>query len=189
MDRSTHDAKFDGIFQYSGWLSRNYSIFRDEHVNIYHLINIHQDPAGKARVKIKVLNNDVYFDAYSLDIARNDEMILGFSRRDVRTITYLACEESFGEKSTVHKAEAEVRERGDFEKLTKREAECLVSMLAGNSAKKSANKFGISAKTVEGYLDNIREKLQCFNRTQIFEKAFAAGLIDVVPAEVLFDQS
>ncbi len=43
--------------------------------------------------------------------------------------------------------------------LTQKQAECAAYLVAGATAKQSAKAIGISYRTVEGYIDNIKEKI------------------------------
>lgn len=63
--------------------------------------------------------------------------------------------------------------------LTQREIEILELIAQGFSAKEVAQSIDIAPRTVEGYVDMIRLKLQARNRTHMVTKAIAARLIRV----------
>lgn len=60
--------------------------------------------------------------------------------------------------------------------LTKREIECIYLLLEGLSYKDIAKKMGISSRTVESYLTNIKNKLGCENSAHLFDKLNHAQL-------------
>jgi DNA-binding CsgD family transcriptional regulator len=57
--------------------------------------------------------------------------------------------------------------------LSKREAECLRLTARGCSAKQVAYQLGISQRTVEEYLNNIKLKFGVFSKSELIEKGFA----------------
>ena len=54
-------------------------------------------------------------------------------------------------------------------RLSKQENSCLKGILAGKSAKVIARELGLSFRTVEYYIDNIKKKSGCRNRFEIFK--------------------
>lgn len=54
------------------------------------------------------------------------------------------------------------------EVLSARERECLKLLVGGKSAKETAILLGLSPRTVESYFDNIKLKLSCVSKGQIF---------------------
>jgi DNA-binding CsgD family transcriptional regulator len=53
--------------------------------------------------------------------------------------------------------------------LSKREVQCLQLLLQGNSASKIALRLSLSVRTVEHYIENIKNKLCCSSRRELFE--------------------
>lgn len=64
--------------------------------------------------------------------------------------------------------------------FTMREAQCLHFLLKNYSADKTAARLGISRKTVEFHIANIKEKSACYNKSQITDKAIDEGFIDLM---------
>lgn len=64
--------------------------------------------------------------------------------------------------------------------FTLREAQCLHYFLKRYSAQKTAEKLFLSPKTVEFYLAEIKNKLNCNNTSEIIELAMEYGFIDLV---------
>lgn len=61
--------------------------------------------------------------------------------------------------------------------LSKRQIECLYYLVKGMTAKETARIIGISHRTVECYLDNIKTKLNCSSRVELIEKALRVKII------------
>lgn len=55
--------------------------------------------------------------------------------------------------------------------LSRRERDCLELLLQGKTAKETAAFLGLSARTVESYFENIKIKLKCSNKGQLFSTA------------------
>jgi DNA-binding CsgD family transcriptional regulator len=70
-------------------------------------------------------------------------------------------------------------------KLTNRESECLFFVLRGKSAKEIAYILNISIKTVEGYIAQIKIKLNCYSKSSLIEKAISQGLMSIIPSSIL----
>ncbi len=59
--------------------------------------------------------------------------------------------------------------------LSKRECTCLFYLLRGKTAADIAKLLFISKRTVETHIENIRTKLNCRNKSEIFDKIFELG--------------
>lgn len=64
--------------------------------------------------------------------------------------------------------------------LTKREIEVLKYVILGHSAKKIGHILQISSRTVEGYVDKLKEKFGCNSRGEISFIAIKSGLINLL---------
>lgn len=69
--------------------------------------------------------------------------------------------------------------------LSPRESECYFYLLRGLTAKIIGNKLALSPKTVEFYLTNVRQKLNCATKTELIEKGFDLGLHYIIPNHLL----
>ncbi|MBB71281.1 MAG: hypothetical protein CMF50_02640 [Legionellales bacterium] len=69
--------------------------------------------------------------------------------------------------------------------LTKKESTCLFYTLHGKSAKEIARVMGISNKTVEFHIANIKIKWNCNTKQDLFVKAFELGCFNVLPLHIL----
>lgn len=65
--------------------------------------------------------------------------------------------------------------------LTQRETECLFLLIRGKSTKEIARFLELSHRTVEGYIEHIKDKMHISTRAQIITKAIEMGLLDIIP--------
>lgn len=69
--------------------------------------------------------------------------------------------------------------------LTEREAECLKHILYGRSYKHIGRSLGISPRTVEFYITNMRTKFNCTSRYDLIEKVRATDFLTTIdPIEI-----
>jgi DNA-binding CsgD family transcriptional regulator len=66
-------------------------------------------------------------------------------------------------------------------KLTQRQMDCLFYLSRGYSIKQIANELQLSPRTVEHYLENIKLKLACTNRSHLIEYALSNGYLNYIP--------
>jgi len=83
---------------------------------------------------------------------------------------------SLGKASAIQKASS----------LSRRERDCLRLLIHGHSAKDSAMELHLSPRTVESYLENIKNKLNCHSKRELLSTAAelaGLGLLDKSPPE------
>ena len=66
--------------------------------------------------------------------------------------------------------------------LTERQQECLSLLIRGKTAKQIANILDISLRTVEEHIIKIKQKLNCYNKSQLVEKAIDSGFLYYIPS-------
>lgn len=66
-------------------------------------------------------------------------------------------------------------------KLSNRELECLFFLIRGKSASNIAVTLKISKRTVESYIENIKNKFGCLSKNEVIEKAIDNHFIDMIP--------
>jgi len=64
--------------------------------------------------------------------------------------------------------------------LTQREAECVLCLLTGCSMKKVGEKLGLSARTIEFYVNNIKAKLKCRTKAELLDHIKNSQLLDII---------
>ena len=62
--------------------------------------------------------------------------------------------------------------RGYGQSITKRESQCLFYLIRGKSARETGIALNLSQRTVEFYLDSLKDKLNCSKKSGIVEKVF-----------------
>lgn len=70
-------------------------------------------------------------------------------------------------------------------KLTQREEECLFLLVRGKSAKAIGKLLSISSRTVEVYINNIKQKMSVSSRNEIIDKAIELGILDIIPKKAI----
>lgn len=91
-----------------------------------------------------------------------------------------------------YRAKTEVQQRSyvinpmNFKKsISKRELDCIFYLLRGNSMKMIAKILNLSPRTVESYLEQVRIKLKCTNRSDLIETCLAEGYLNYIPSNIL----
>lgn len=64
--------------------------------------------------------------------------------------------------------------------FTKRQAQILSYLLRGETAKLTAERLNLSHRTVEFYVEKIKEKLKCHTKLEIVNKAIEQGFIELM---------
>lgn len=66
-------------------------------------------------------------------------------------------------------------------KLTQRETECLFLLIRAKSAKEIAQFLEISPRTVETYIEQIKDKMGVSTRAEMMTKAIEMGMLEIIP--------
>lgn len=67
------------------------------------------------------------------------------------------------------------RSNKDQKKLAKRQTECLYYLVRGMTIKQIAKALNLSDRTVESYLEDLKVKLNCLNKSDLIAKAIEMG--------------
>lgn len=67
-----------------------------------------------------------------------------------------------------------------FKKMSVRERQCLQLLLEGRSSKETGAILGLSARTVEFYFENIKNKLSCWSKLEVLETAKNFRLLGLI---------
>ncbi|MBL0941720.1 MAG: helix-turn-helix transcriptional regulator [Alphaproteobacteria bacterium] len=54
--------------------------------------------------------------------------------------------------------------------LSEREKDCLKCLILGMTAKEIARELSLSPRTIESYLENIKNKMCCYSKSQLIAK-------------------
>lgn len=67
---------------------------QNQHNNIYRILEVKRCPStGHSKLIVQVVGKSSIFEATPQEIVAVDNLLEGFSKKDVRAITYLACEQ------------------------------------------------------------------------------------------------
>ncbi|MGQ3890940.1 LuxR C-terminal-related transcriptional regulator [Legionella sp. CNM-4043-24] len=69
--------------------------------------------------------------------------------------------------------------------LSERETECFFYLIRGHSAKSIAAILNLSVRTIEYYFENIKNKFNCYSKSELVEKAFSLGYLHIIPQKLL----
>lgn len=69
--------------------------------------------------------------------------------------------------------------------LTNREMDCLFYLLRGKSSKQTAAILKISFRTVEQYIEQVKNKFQCETKSDLIELAIGKGYMNIIPSCLL----
>jgi DNA-binding CsgD family transcriptional regulator len=69
--------------------------------------------------------------------------------------------------------------------LSDRQSQCLFFLIRGKTSKEIAKILHLSFRTVETYVEQVKDKLNCASKSELIEKAIDSGYINVVPEALL----
>lgn len=70
-------------------------------------------------------------------------------------------------------------------KLTPRQTECLFLLLRGMPSKRIAQILALSVRTIEEFIEQLRQKFSCNTKFQLLEKAIEFGYMNFIPVRFL----
>ena len=62
--------------------------------------------------------------------------------------------------------------------FSKREAQCMIHLLRGKTIKQTATKIGLSQRTVEFYVKNMKKKVGCRTKIELIELVLGSAFLD-----------
>ncbi|OGT38637.1 MAG: hypothetical protein A3F12_05865 [Gammaproteobacteria bacterium RIFCSPHIGHO2_12_FULL_38_14] len=84
--------KISSLFEYTILIFKKYGHQQQIQANIYRILDVKQI-AGQYKLIIQVIGKSIAVECTPEEIISNDALLDGFSKKDIRTITYLACEQ------------------------------------------------------------------------------------------------
>jgi len=86
--------KISSIVEYTALLLKKYNeLQQTQENNIYRIVEIKQSLSGRYRIIIQVIGKSSIIECSPEEIVAVDWLLEGFSKKDIRTITYFACEQ------------------------------------------------------------------------------------------------
>ncbi|CDZ78385.1 DNA-binding transcriptional activator UhpA [Legionella massiliensis] len=76
------------------------------------------------------------------------------------------------------------RQYGEYN-LNKRETESLFYLMRGYTAKEIAQRLGLSPKTIEYHIEQLKNKLGCSKKSELVEKSIDLGFLYNIPTAIL----
>lgn len=70
-------------------------------------------------------------------------------------------------------------------KLPLRQAQCLFFLLRGKPIKAIAKILCLSPRTIESYIENIKIRFNCSTKSELIDKAFERGYLNVLPRSLI----
>lgn len=83
--------KVTSLLEYVLWMFKKYKEQKDHQCDIYRIIEVKQSN-GQCKVIIQVTGKSIVVECHPQEIVANDRMLEGFSKKDIRSLTYLAYE-------------------------------------------------------------------------------------------------
>ena len=83
--------KMSSVFDNIAQLLKNYNEQQSAQNNIYRLLEVRQTLSGNHKLTVQVVGKSSIFECSPQAIVADDKLIEGFSKKDIRIITYLAC--------------------------------------------------------------------------------------------------
>jgi DNA-binding CsgD family transcriptional regulator len=89
--------------------------------------------------------------------------------------------------SVVSQTHYQIDKKDDPLKLSTRELECLFCILRGMTAKQIGERIQLSKRTIESYIENIKNKFGCRTKSELFDSAINKGYPHIIPTRFLQD--
>jgi hypothetical protein len=89
------ETKKSIIEEYLGWILKKYHELHQYKQNqeAYRIVEISKDKAGSHTLRVQLSGKSTFFTCTPQEVVTNDELLEGFSKTDIRTITYLATQQ------------------------------------------------------------------------------------------------
>lgn len=87
------NRKFTNISAYVRWFITQYQQVQQSREDAYRIIGVETDATNHTKLVVQVVGKSTTFKCTPEEIAADDRLLSLFSRHDVRTITYYACQE------------------------------------------------------------------------------------------------
>lgn len=69
--------------------------------------------------------------------------------------------------------------------FSKQQTECIFHLLRGKTSKQIAKLMRLAPKTVEHYIDNIKNKTNCHSKNELIDHLISLGYFNLVPEHIL----
>ncbi len=86
--------KISSVFEFAIWFLKRYHNQHQIQDSIYRIVEVKQSTNGQYKLVVQIIGKSTVVQYAPEEIAVSDRMLEGFSKRDIRTITYFACEQN-----------------------------------------------------------------------------------------------
>lgn len=84
--------KISSIFEYTSWVLKKFNYYQQSiENNIYRIVEIKQGAYGQYKLIIQIIGKSTVIECTPQEVAESDCLLEGFSKKDIRIITYFAC--------------------------------------------------------------------------------------------------
>jgi hypothetical protein len=80
--------KISSVFEHVAWFLSAQQQIQE---NIYRIVEVKQSSIGQYKLVVQVIGKSTVVECTPQEIVANDSMLEGFSKKDIRAITYFAC--------------------------------------------------------------------------------------------------
>jgi len=88
------NVKPSHLIEYFNWILRKYQEIQQPYTpDSFRIVDITHNKNGKCILKVQVIGKASIFECTPQEVASNDQLLEGFSKKDIRTITYFATQE------------------------------------------------------------------------------------------------
>lgn len=87
-------AKFSSVLEYTASLLKRYNDLQKKINTIYRIVDVKKNTSGSASLQVQVIGRSTFIECSPQEILADDNLLEGFSKKDIRTITYYACQPS-----------------------------------------------------------------------------------------------
>lgn len=85
--------KFSSIFEFTICFLKKYRDQQQVQQNIYRIVEVKLSSSGQYKLNIQIIGKSTVVECTPEEIAADDRMLEGFSKKDIRAITYFACKQ------------------------------------------------------------------------------------------------
>lgn len=92
MGRSNNQfKKMLSVFEYVGLVLKKYNEQQNQQNTIYRIIEIKHSSSNQTKIIFQIIGKVTLIESTPQEIMTDDRLLEGFSKKDIRAITYLAC--------------------------------------------------------------------------------------------------
>lgn len=145
-------------------------------------------PRSNSEINHYYINNQDVFKAFALYFKDKGDSLINKAEEERAALLKKPFPNPFVfNKPEIHADKHEIKRRKDFFEvchierfylggdlkdvyLSRREAECMASLLEGKAPKEISKELGISDRTVEKYVDSVKKKISCTFRKELLNR-------------------